>query len=157
MVSKPVAKEKEFLSLLRFPKIRLDELRRRYQLYIMHTSDSEEKITRESYLEGYRNRIRDETRTVKKFRTFFGHQRSAFQKYIRRLEKESIVYLADLLAKNANRIYIIEVKSTRGGLPFLKVEKLKGIMLTREYGFIPAIVSLNLKIEATNFKMMKIS
>lgn len=45
--------------------------------------------------------------TVKKFQDFFGGQKVAFQKYIRRLEQESIVYLADLLVKKAGRIYVI--------------------------------------------------
>jgi len=49
------------------------------------------------------------------------------------LEKESTTYIADLLAKKANQVFIIEVKSTKGALKFLKGEISKGLMLAREY------------------------
>ena len=58
-LSRPIASAKEFLSLLRFPKIRLDELRRRYT---MHSSYFKEKVTWERFLESYRNHVRNETR-----------------------------------------------------------------------------------------------
>jgi hypothetical protein len=60
-------------------------------------------------------------------------------------------------AIKSNKIYVIEVKSTRGALPFLKGEKLKGLMLEREYGFIPTLISLEIKMEAANFRMVEVS
>ena len=152
-LTRPIANERDFLRLLRFPKIRLDELRRNYEI---HPSFWKEKMTWEQYLKEHRERLVYERKTVKRYRAFFGGQKTAFRRYIRRLEKESITYIADLLAKKANQIFIIEVKSTKGALKFLKGEKLKGLMLAREYGFTPAIISFDLKIEATNFKMMEI-
>ena len=150
-LTRPVAGVKEYLHFHRLPKFKLDELRRHYK---SHSSDYKEKVTWKQYLKDYRERF---TRETEKTEAFFGNQRAAFEKYISRLESESIEYRCDLLAKKTSRIYIIEVKSTRGGLRFLKGKKLEGLMLAREYGFIPAIVSLNLKIEATNFKMVEIS
>ena len=52
---------------------------------------------------------------------------------------------------------MIEVKSTKGALQFLKGKRLAGFLLAREYGFIPSLVSFNLKVEADNFKMEEIS
>ena len=60
------------------------------------------------------------------------------------------------VAKKDGIIYIIEVKSTKAALQFLTGKRLRGHLLAREYGFIPSLVSFNLKIEANNFKMQEI-
>lgn len=149
-LTRPVAGVREYLHFLRLPKFKLDELHRFYKA---HSSDYKEKVTWEQYLKIYRERFIRETRRA---RAFLGKQRKAFEKYTRRLENESIEYRCDLLAKKSDQLYVIEVKSTKGAVQFLREDKLKGLMLAREYGFIPAIVMLDLRIEASVFKMVKI-
>ena len=149
-MTRPIA-SKDYIFFLVLPKWKVDDLRRHYDAM---SPDYKEKVTWKQYLKDYRERF---TRETEKTKAFFGNKRAAFEKYLSRLETESIEYRWDLLAKKSDKIYVIEVKSTKRALRFLKGEKLKGLMLAREFGFTPAIISIDIKIEATNFKMAEIS
>ena len=50
------------------------------------------------------------------------------------------MYIFDLVAKKAGKIYIIEVKSTKSAMKFLKGKRLRGLLLAQKYGFISIII-----------------
>lgn len=96
---------------------------------------------------------------LKRWKRIFGQQFEAFKQYLKKLKIHEVgeLYKPDLIAKKGDKIYIVEVKSTKGAVNYLKEKWLKGFLLAKEYGFIPLLVSFNLKIEIDNFKMEEIS
>ena len=66
------------------------------------------------------------------------------------------VYTPDLVAKKNGKIYVVEIKATKGALRYLKGEKLKGLMLAKDYGFSPMLVTLNVNIEASDFTITEL-
>jgi len=86
-------------------------------------------------------------KAIKELKTFFGDKLEAFQKYFE--EIAAIGYTPDLIAKKNDKIYVVEVKTNKA-TRYLKGEKLRGLMLARNYGFIPMLITLNINIEATN-------
>ena len=151
-LTRPVGNE-DFIRVLTVPKMdeELKGLRRHYDNF---PSFRKREETWEEFLNKHKEHIRYEIKWVKANRAFFGEQLDAFITYLKKLKRE---YSPDLIAKKDGKIYVIEVKSRKGAIQFLKGKKLRGLLLAREYGFIPSLVSFNLKIEAENFKMEAIS
>lgn len=54
------------------------------------------------------------------------------------------------------KIYVVEIKATKGALGYLKGEKLKGLMLAKDYGFSPMLVTLNVNIEASDLAITEL-
>ena len=107
----------------------------------------------EEYLSEYKEHIANERKDAKAAIAFFGDQLHSFQGYLKRLKSESIKYHCDLVAKKDEKIYLVEVKSTKQARQFVKGEKMRGLMLAKEYSFFPVVVTMNIKIEALSFKM----
>lgn len=151
---RPIAEEKDYLSIFHLPEM-IDEerLRRHYELHLRTGTITQEDTSWEEYLSQYKEHIMKERKQVKASIAFFGDQLHSFQEYLKRLKSESIEYHCDLIAKRDEKIYLIEVKSTKRARQFLKGEKMRGLMLAKEYGFFPAVVTMNLKIEALSFEM----
>ena len=154
-LTKPVADatRKDYLRLLSLPKDDEEKLRSYYDNL---PSFRKERETRDQFLKRHKEHIRYNIETVKANLAFFSDQVDSFKEYLKRLEKESITYSCDLVAKKDHEIYIIEVKSTRNARRFLRGKKLRGLMLAREYGFTPVLITFNLKIEASNFRMSEL-
>lgn len=150
---RPIADEKDYLNIFRLPEIDEDSLRRRYNIHCKAGSIKEDDMSWEEYLSRHKEHIRNERKDVKATFAFFGDQLHSFQGYLKRLKSESIKYYCDLVAKKEEKIYLIEVKSTKHARQFLKGEKKRGLMLAKEYGFFPAVVTMIVKIEALNLKM----
>ena len=147
VLTRPVANEKDYFRIDLVQKMdeSIEELNKGYEKEFLnyHKEYIEKEITRE-----------------KSTRAFFGEQLNAFKQYLKKLKIQVVgerLYKPDLIAKRDGKIYVVEVKSTKGALKFLKGKWLNGFLLAKEYGFIPALVSFNLKIEADNFKMEEIS
>ena len=110
---------------------------------------------------------------IRALKTFFGDKLEAFKQYIERLgclgkpgipggalveteeSEREYIYTPDLVAKKNGEIYIVEVKANTGRV-FLTEEQRKGLALAKEYGFIPALITLNVNIEATDLAMSEI-
>ena len=71
-------------------------------------------------------------------------------------ERERPIYTPDLIAKKKRDFYVIEVK-TNTGTNFLRGKRLEGLMLAKDYDFIPMLITLNVKIEMTNLKLQELS
>jgi len=153
---RPIADEKDYLSIFRLPEIDEDSLRRHYDIHCKAGSIKEKDMSWEEYLSWHKERILNERKDVKASIAFFGDQLHSFQGYLKRLKSESIKYYCDLVAKKDEKIYLVEVKSTKHARQFLKGEKMRGLKLAKEYGFFPAVVTMHLKIEALSFKMKEI-
>ena len=147
-----VGSPQDFLRVFHMPEMdeELKGLRRHYDNL---PSFRREEETWKKFLERQENHLRSRIESAKANRAFFGEQLDAFKEYMKRLKSDSIKYYCDLVAKKDTKIYLVEVKSTKGARKLLKGEKLRGLVLAREYGFIPSIVSFSLKIEAKDFQM----
>lgn len=115
---------------------------------------------RKRKLEDYENKI-------KALKTFFGDKLEAFKQYTEKLgvigktgisgaelintegPEREYIYTPDLVAKKDEKIYVVEIKTGKG-IRYLKEEKLKGLMLAKEYGLVPLLVTLNVNIEVTD-------
>jgi len=103
-------------------------------------------------------------------RDFFGGKLGDFKQYVERLGvvgKDGLpgaphikiggsgteyLYCPDLVAKKNNKIYVVEIKVGQG-TRYLKKEKVKGLVMAKEHGFIPMLVTLNLSIEARDLEI----
>jgi len=157
-LTRPIGKERDFLRIFSIPKMDEEIKKLREQYDILRRWGREE--TWEEYLDEHKGIINYKIETVKANRKFFGEQLDAFVNYMKKLKLDVVYerkYIPDLIAKKDGKIYVIEVKSRKGALQFLKGKRLKGLLLAREYGFFPSLVSFNLKIEADNFKMEELN
>lgn len=155
LLTRPVGYGRDFLSIFRLPKMD-EEVKELRKYYDSLPSFRKKKETWNEFLKGKENWIKETIETVKASRAFFGGQLNAFKQYLKELKFDVASkrkYTPDLIAKKGEKIYVIEVKSTRGALKFLRGKKLRGLLLARKYGLIPSIVSFNLRIEAKDFKM----
>jgi len=95
---------------------------------------------------------------MKELETFFGDKLEAFKRYVERthmLDLYEAKYTPDLVAKKNGKIYVAEVKAN-SGIQFLKGEKLKGLMLAKQFGFIPMLVTLNVNIEVSDLTITEL-
>ena len=117
---------------------------------------------------------REERQERIKLKAFFGDKLEAFKQYMEKIgvigkfgilgaaliktgtPKGEYVYTPDLIAKKDGKIYVVEVKATKGALRYLKRGKLKGLMLAKDYGFSPMLVTLNVNIEASDFTITEL-
>jgi len=116
--------------------------------------------------------IKDYESKVREIKNFFGEDKlTAFRKYMEKLgvigkagiprfalitekEKEAkheYIYTPDLIARKNGDIYIVEIK-TGEAISYLKGEKLDEVVLAKQYGFIPILITLNINVEANDFK-----
>ena len=98
--------------------------------------------------------------SVSRNRAFLGEQLNAFIAYLKKIQINVVnkrQYIPDIIAKKDGKIYIIEVKSRKGAIRNLRGKRLEGLLLAKEYGFIPLLVTFIIKIEADNFKIEEIS
>jgi Holliday junction resolvase len=65
-------------------------------------------------------------------------------------------YHPDMIAKKNGEIYVIEIKTT-GGIRYLKGSPLKGLLMARNYGFIPALITVNVSIKATDLTVRELT
>jgi len=141
---------KDYIPLHGLTRFDEDTLRRHYNLHIRKQTWEE---YRDEHLEFYKRELRD----MKKTEAFLGDKLDAFKQYLKRIKLDVVgerMYIPDLVAKKNGEIYVIEVKSSeRARKSFLKGKKLKGLMLAREFGLIPTVVTLNLKIETSEFEL----
>lgn len=109
-----------------------------------------------------------------KLKAFFGDRLEAFKQFMEKLgvigktgipgaallktgaPEREYIYTPDLVAKKNGKIYVVEIKATKGALRYLKGEKLKGLMLAKDYGFSPMLVTLNVNIEASDFTITEL-
>ena len=92
---------------------------------------------------------------IKELNASFGDKLEPFKQYMEELGfsvkedegiREGMTYIPDLVAKKNREIYVIEVKANTG-FQFLKEEKLKGLMLAKEYGFVPTVITLTSRLK----------
>jgi hypothetical protein len=149
LLTRPVGVEKDYMQLLKIPKTD-EEIKGLGEYYDSLPAFRKRLETRQMFIDRHKGSIKQVIEWRKSNRAFFGKQLDAFVSYLKKLNRK---YIPDLIAKKDGKIYVIEVKSRKGALQFLKGEKLRGLVLAREFGFIPSLISFNLKIEAENFKM----
>jgi hypothetical protein len=151
----------EYLNLSSQLRMKRDSVRKRYEnnlriYYDNKPSIIKEKETWEEFLDRHKEGYMIDLEFARRSQAFFGESFEAFNQYLKKLTSESIIYYFDLIAKKEDKIYVIEVKSTKTARRFLRGEKLRGLMLAKDYGFIPALITLELKVEATDFKMKEL-
>ena len=159
-IPRAVICEEDFLTIRHLPELDEDSLRRHYYFYCRVGSIKEEDLSLEQYISNHKrkheNYIQNEKNRIKATTVFLDDQLNSFKEYLRSLESESIKFNCDFVAKKDRKIYIIQVKSTKGALQFLRGKRLKGLLLAREFGFIPTLISFDIKIEANNFKIEEV-
>lgn len=130
--------------------LNLSRLRRHYNDLILVYGDTL-KETWEEYRDEYYER---HLKAVQKIEAFFGDKLEDYRQYSKKRNLDEYKYFPDLIAKKNGKIYVIEVKSSkRARKYYLKGKKLRGLMLAREYGFIPTVITLEVQIEATEFEL----
>jgi hypothetical protein len=88
-------------------------------------------------------------------RKFFGNRLDTFMRYINQSDR-AFNYHPDMIAKKNGEIYVIEIKTT-GGIRYLKGCPLKGLLMARNYGFIPALITVNVSIKATDLTVRELT
>jgi Holliday junction resolvase len=66
--------------------------------------------------------------------------------------RRNYLYRPDLVANEGENMYVVEIK-VDSGIQHMKEDKLRGLTLAKEYGLILAIVTLNIDVEVSSFKM----
>ena len=142
-LTRPVANEEDYFRLNLVQKMdeNIEELNTGYD---------------KEFLKDHKEYVEKEVKREKSTRAFFGEQLHAFKQYLKKKVIGECEYRPDLIAKKDGKIHIIEVKSTKGALQFLRGKRLKGLLLAREFGFIPTLISFNLNIGVQNFKIEEI-
>lgn len=93
---------------------------------------------------------------IKQLNRFFGEKLANLKKYVDYLNifppPKTPLYIPDLIAKKANELYVIEVKTNTGTI-YTKRErrKLRAFLSARDFGLIPLLVHFNLSLHATDF------
>lgn len=94
---------------------------------------------------------------------FFGDKLESFNQYLEKLgifgehgRQSGALYSPDLTCKKEDEIYVVEVKAN-SGINYLKGRKLEGLMLAKEYGFIPMLITIKVQIEAANLKAIALA
>lgn len=149
---RPVANEKNYISFfsLKHDEERLSKLRRHYDR-LKNVYGDDIKETWQEYRDEYYGR---HNKTLQKIEAFFSDKLEAFRQYSKKLGIDEYRYFPDLIAKKNGEIYMIEVKSSkRARKQYLKGKKLRGLMLAREFGFTPMVITLKVHIEATEFEL----
>jgi hypothetical protein len=122
-------------------------------------------------------------RLVKELKTFFGEKLENMRDYMRAIGplrrhvflrenphipladaltqaytivgERGIWYTPDLIAKEDGEIFVTEVKANTG-TNYLKGQRLEGLLLAKEYGFVPMLITANVSIVATHLVARKV-
>jgi len=109
---------------------------------------------------------------------FFGDKMEAFKQYVSSLGlvgktgvprvsdalgmrvtrsdlESKYLYCPDLVAKKDERIYVVKIKVGQG-VYYLKGNTRKGLLLAKDYGFIPLLITLSVDIEASNLQIREL-
>jgi hypothetical protein len=73
-------------------------------------------------------------------------------RFVKKIDENEYLYCPDLIAKKNNEIFVVEVKVGQG-INYLKGKSRKGLILAKDYGFIPMLITLDIDIKASNFRM----